>query len=372
MNETVIPAEGYAFPVDLDRAEYVRFNMRIAKMRGLYRFRGVMLTAFGFSLALAAVLLAMDFYRYRTVDSTLVALMVFVLLAGATLLFGVPNYIRIKAGRTYDRSLLSGHEYYGVVRVYQNRIEKTGGGRTTTLPFDRTLVYAEYEDMMVFAAPAMPAIILTARCVTEEDAQVVRDAVRTAIRQEQQLLFARMISRAAVRLDMPPDDADAEPDELLMRLHITYTQEEFLGMVTRGAWQAFFKMLPLFAGVALIAALALGMSGGPFTMALIFLGVLLFVMAVNVGGTRWRTRLRMPAMDEDALTVHLHLSERGITLFSATRNSLFYPWISGIRVAEKPDWVELQLNGSFMEIPWRCIPEPELLRDIVNAHLNRE
>lgn len=371
MEETTIPAGGYAFPVDLSREEYVRFNMRMAKERGLYRFRVVMMAAFGLSFVLAGALLVMDMIENRPLDTSLPVLMVFILMSGLVLLFGVPNYIRIKAGRTYDRSLLSGYDFYGVVRVYPNRVEKSAGGRTTLIPLDARAVYAEYEDMMVILCPNQPAIVLSARCVTAEDAEVVRQVARERVPVTHQRLYAKMVSRTDLRLE-PPEEAEVgEPDETLLSLFVRYTADEFLTMITHGSLQAFLRMMPLYAGVALIAALALGLSGGPLTMILLFFGVLLVLFLINVVGPRMRMKLRLPAMSEEALSVRLVLSRRGLTLTASTRNTAFYPWLSVTRVLEKKDWYEFQLNSGSLEIPARCVEDPQQLRDIVNAYINR-
>ena len=371
MEEYNVPAEGYAFPVDLDKAEYVRFNMRMAKERGIYRFRGVMLLAFGLCMAAGLVLMVMDMVQGRPFDGTLLSLLVFILLAGAVLLFGVPNYIRITAERTYDRTQLCGYDFYGVVRVYPDRVEKTAAGRTTVIRLKEKVAYFEYDDMMVLLTTDQPAIVLSARCVTEEDAEVVRRTVRARVPETLQRLYAKMVSQTPVRLEMPESGTEPVEDEMLMRLRVNYAPDEFLTMVTHGALHSFARMIPMFAGVSLVAALALGLSGGPFVMAGLFLLTLLILFAVNVLGPWLRTKLRLPAMSDDALTVWLVLSERGVTLESTARNTQFYPWLAVSKVVEKPDWYEFHMHNAILEVPARCVTEVDSFKDIVNAHIRR-
>ena len=371
MDEYTIPAEGYAFPVDLDKAEYVRFNMRMAKERGTYRFRGVMLLAFGLCMAVGVAVLLLDMAQGRPFDSALLTLLVFILMAGAVLLFGVPNYIRIMAERTYDRTQLSGYDFYGVVRVYPDRVEKIAGGRTTVIHLKERVAYFEYEDMMVLLTPEQPAIVLSARCVTEEDAEVVRQTVRARVPETLQRLYGKMVSQTPVRLDMPENGTEAVEDAMLMRFCVNYTPEEFLTTVTHSAQQAFMRMMPLYVGVSLVVALALGLSGGPLVMAGLFLLTLLILFTINVWGPHLRTKLRLPAMSADALTVWLILSERGVTLESPARNTQFYPWLAISKVIEKPDWYEFQMHAAALEIPSRCVTETAAFKDIVNAHIRR-
>lgn len=332
------------FPVDLDRAEFVRYNLYMARERRLYRFRGVMLAAFALIFTAAAATVILGLLNHRPLDTAPLTLMCFVLICGIVLLFGVPNYIRIKAGYAYDRSLMAGREYYGVIRLYANRIEKSAGGQTVSILFSEA-GYAEYDDMIVILSADQPAIVLPARCVVAEDAAAVREAALAAVPPTARVQYAQMVSKTTVRLAMPPEDEpDKASDDPLMLLPVTYTADEFLRVVTHSALSVFFARLPLCAGVSFIAALALAFSLGPFVMSLVFLGMIAVFFLIHVVVPRVRTQLRLPAFSGDALVVRLLLSEKGVRVTGTGRHTLFYPWLAVKRVTHTRD------SGSFFTL----------------------
>lgn len=359
------------FPVDLDRAEFVRYNMYMARERGLYRFRGVMLTAFGLIFAAAAASVISALIRHRPLDTAPLTLMFFVLLCGMLMLFGVPNYIRIKAGSAYDRSLMAGQEYYGLIRLYGNRIEKTVGTKTVSIPFAQA-GYAEYEDMIVIVSPDTPAIILPARCVTTEDAAAVREAALAVVAENARRRYAVMVSRTAVRLAVPAAEADDETDETLLVIPVSYTPDEFLHVVTRSAMNVYFSRLPICAGVSFIAALALAFSRGPYVMSLIFLGGMLLFFIIHVVIPRVRTQLRLPGLTGDALVMHMFFSKKGIRITGTGRHSLFYPWLAVTRVARRGQWFDFSFTRDHVEVPEHCIADPAALKDLLNTYLRRD
>ena len=359
------------FPVDINRAEFVRYNLYMARERRLYRFRSVMLAAFGLIFAAAAASVVLDLLSRRPLNTSSLTLMVFVLICGAVMLFGVPNYIRIKAGHAFDRSLMAGREYYGVVKLYPNRIEKTAGGKTVSIPF-ADAGFAEYDDMMVIVSPETPAIVLPARCVVEEDAAAVREYALRQIPAVRQRRYARMVSKTTTRLELPPNtEPQSESDETLMVVPVSYTPDEFLRVITRSALNVYLGRLPLCAGVSLIAALALGFSRGPFVMSLIFLSGLAILFIIHVVIPRVRTRLQLPALSADALVMRLVLTEKGVRINGNGRSTLFYPWLAVTRVSHQGQWIVFHFNQAVIEVPERCVPDLDALEDILQTFLHR-
>lgn len=111
----------------------------------------------------------------------MVLVVLFIAVAGGFLLFGLPAYMKRNAGRAYDQSVLGGHEYYGMLVVYGDRLEKVSGGEVSAVRFADNAAYMETEDMMVLMASSSRAIVLPARCLTAEDAELVRRTVLPAI-----------------------------------------------------------------------------------------------------------------------------------------------------------------------------------------------
>ena len=57
----------------------------------------------------------------------------------------MPAYLRRNAGRAYDQSVLGGHEYYGMVYVYEDRLEKVSGGTVNRVYYGENAAYIETE-----------------------------------------------------------------------------------------------------------------------------------------------------------------------------------------------------------------------------------
>lgn len=99
------------------------------------------------------------------------------------------------SGKAYDNSVASGYSYYGMVTVYPDRIEKECQGEISRIPFGEA-VYIETADQILLMSPRSKAIVLTSRCVTDGDADRVRQAVFAAVAPMRQRLYKRFASTA--------------------------------------------------------------------------------------------------------------------------------------------------------------------------------
>ena len=133
--------EAIGFPVDLSREEYIAFNMLLAKNGGMLRFRKGQLVIFGLMMAFSLVMLAVEFFMFQSLDVVMILVVAFIALTGGFLLFGMPAYLRRNAGRAYDQSVLGGHEYYGMVYVYEDRLEKVSGGTVNRVYYGENAAY---------------------------------------------------------------------------------------------------------------------------------------------------------------------------------------------------------------------------------------
>lgn len=196
--------EAIGFPVDLSREEYIAFNMLLAKNGGMLRFRKGQLVIFGLMMAFSLVMLAVEFFVFQSLDVVMILVVAFIALTGGFLLFGMPAYLRRNAGRAYDQSVLGGHEYYGMVYVYEDRLEKVSGGTVNRVYYGENAAYIETGDMMVLLASSSRAIVLPARCMTREDAELVRRTVLPRIPPMRQRLLSKMVPQASQRMAPPP------------------------------------------------------------------------------------------------------------------------------------------------------------------------
>lgn len=356
------------FPVDVSREEFVRFNLRMAERRSLMRFRKVYAVAGGLLMLLTLALMVADYVNGRPFDMTLLILLLFVAITVLVLVLGVPNFVRHQTGKFYDKRLLDGNHFYGVLRVYDDRLEKTTCGRTNVMYFAEPVVYLEYEDMMVFFVPR-ETLLIPARCVTAADAEILR-SVSQKIPAARRLLYAKMEGEATERMAPPMADADDEREvSVLLEVRVLYTIEELYQMFSHVILRDYVKWLPLFTGASLIAGVALGFSGGPFLIAGLFVAFFAFFAAVYVWLPRARMRSRMRFMRiPDTEMVYL-FTEKGI-LYSQNGGGDFtlYPWTGLVRAVERTNWVEFQMNSSVFEMPKRCVSDLERLREVVNTY----
>lgn len=356
------------FPIDVSREEYVRFNLRMAERRSLMRFRKVYAAAGGLLMLLTLALMAADYVSGRPFDVTLLILLLFVAITVLVLVLGVPNFVRHQAGKFYDKQLLDGKRFYGVLRVYDDRLEKTTRGHTDTLRFAEPMVFFEYEDMMVFFT-RQGSIVIPARCVTDADTEILR-GVSQKIPTAQRLLYAKMVGEAAARME-PPLAAAADEREvpLLFEVRVVYTVAEVYQMFSHSILRDYTKWLPLFTGASLIAGVALGFSGGPLWIAGLFVAFFAFFAAVYVWlpHARMRSRMRFMRLPDTAMVYQF--TEKGI-LYSQNGGADFtvYPWTGLVRAIERANWVEFQMNSSVFELPKRCIDDMERLREVVNTY----
>ena len=324
--------------MDLSREEYIAFNMLLAKNGGMLRFRKGQLVIFGLMMAFSLVMLAVEFFMFQSLDVVMILVVAFIALTGGFLLFGMPAYLRRNAGRAYDQSVLGGHEYYGMVYVYEDRLEKVSGGTVNRVYYGENAAYIETGDMMVLLASSSRAIVLPARCMTREDAELVRRTVLPRIPPMRQRLLSKMVPQASQRMAPPPAEGESHLDEELMAFSVTYTPEEFLKLV-----------------------------GDTTTL---MLGVLFLLIVVL---PRSRAKRSLETMQQDAMTIRLSLTERGLVGSSVRPGEeTRIAWVSLQHAVDKEDCVEFYNNRLFIRVPKRCIPDMDELRRIVDTHMPKK
>lgn len=358
------------FPVDLSREEYIAFNLLLSKNGGMLRFRKGQLVIFGLLLGFSVAMLLLEAIRFGTLDAVMILVVAFIALAGGFLLFGMPAYLKHNAGKAYDQSVLGGHEYYGMVYVYPDRLEKVGGGVTSAVRFSENAAYMETGDMMVLLASGSRAIVLPARCLTADDAEMVRRAALAGVPPMRQRLLGRLRPGASHRLPPPPAGREAAQDEELLALRVEYTPEEFVKMVGDTALRAYVRMLPLYSGMSVLSGVLFGLlSGIPAGLAT-FVVIMLVLFLFNTAGAKSRARRSLAVMPEDGLRIRLTLTNRGLVASGARPGQeTRLAWVSIQHAVDREDCVEFYNNRVFIRIPKRCIPDMEELRRVVDAYM---
>lgn len=356
------------FPVDLNREEYIAFNLFLAQNGGILRFRKGQLILFGLLLVFSLAMLLVEWMTIGSLDVVLLLLVVFIVLAGAFLLYGLPAYLRRNAGRTYDQSVTGGQQYYGMLYLYPDRVEKVVGDVTNVIRYADNAAYMENDDMIVLLASASRAIVLPARCMTGEDAEQVRQTVLPHIPPMRRRIIGKMVAKADRRMDAPAIQNIEEQQDLLT-LTVQYTPEEFVKMVGDAGMRTYVRMLPFFSIISLFSGLLFGMLSGYLVGFAAFVVIMLLLFFPTALGSRLRARHAVQTMDANGLTLHLRFTNRGIIGTTPGQiGEMRLAWTAVQHAVDKKDCVEFYNSQTFIRIPKRCIDDMDLLRQIVDTH----
>ena len=368
-NENGSPA---SFPVDLSFDEYVRFNLIVSKTAGMLRLRKGQITLFSIMMGFCLFMLYSDMVTNGRIDIVTVIFMLMLAAIEGIMLYGVPAYIRRSAGRMYEQTIESGHSYYGIVNVYADRMEKCSSQNTVRIRYQESAVYIETREMMILMAPDTPAIVLPARCLTKENADVVRRAVLPGVLPQRQRLIERMIPAALVPIEPPTEenrDGGFTEENTLMELDVDYTREEFIKLALTGALHGYMKMLPIYCAASVMTGLLFGISYNFGIGIISFLMIQAVFFAVQMIGARSKAAKLFGSMPEEGSRIHIRFTEHGLVMRSHQDGEIIrLAWPIITRAIEKPDSVEFYTKTAFLDIPKRCIEDMNTMRSIVDAH----
>ena len=167
-------------------------------------------------------------------DPILLVGAVLVLIPALIIWLYAPYHLRREAEKQYDRSVGAGMDYCGQLIVHPDRIEKVGFAVTACLHIDERMRFIENADMMVVLSMNTPAIVLPARCLTDEMARAVRQAMEQ-LPTRNRLFHGRVQPQGEV---VAPPAPKQKPEELWVNT-FTYTAEEYT-VVMKGIIQQHF------------------------------------------------------------------------------------------------------------------------------------
>lgn len=348
--------------VDLTREEYVAFRYLQAKVNGPLRLRflWVVLTLL-FSVAALAMALeewyAAGFAGYP--DPMLLVLAVLALLPLFYVWLYVPHRVKKTAAAQYDRSVSSGMSFTGRLTVGDGYVEKAGPSATANIPMDERTLFIENSEMMVFINAASPALVLPARCLTEEMAAAVRGAAdRLPLRNRK--FIARVVTQGHVVTAMPEA---VIPEEVWVST-FTYTAKEYTTL-TRGLIIAhYWRMAPVNAVYAAVLAVMTGWDMDVFTNeTLMSCGVnfLLFFGLMTVFNLLLplsRSKRQAEMLTAHDLTMQVRFDTLALRIKAQKSSETFVLWCDVDHVYDKGDFVEIIHNKrGNLQIPKRAIED---------------
>ena len=369
--------EVLTFPVDMTREEYIAFNMLVAKTMGILRHRKGQSLLFAVLLSLCLGMMMVSRLVFHYVDMISLLLFLLVLGVGLLLLFGLPGYLRRTAARAYDRTIQGGYDFYGIVRVLADRMEKESKskGICSAIYYAKNAVYIESKDMMILLAPGSRAIVLPARCMTEKDAELVRRRVTDGVDAVRQRLLHKMTPLAGCRIHVQEDGFPSltREEEKVIAVSVQYRPKEYVELATDKAGRKFIKMLPLFVGTALVLGLAMALTVGFIWGLTVFVGLLTLLFLFQVEGCRVKAKRRIKRLVGELPELEFRFSGRGIAVRTARqKGDIQYPWFMVTRAVERPQCVEFYTDSGFFRIPKREIADLTALKELVDNHLPAE
>ncbi len=357
MNEQTPERE---WAVDLRREEYVHSQLLMARIAGPLRTRTFAMIS---SLLLAAMLLGMaavDMVNGYPPDW--ITILMGGVLATTAIFFWwfMPWQVKRNAEKQYDRALACGQNYYGTLRVYGDKVEKVGDTATASISLDATSFFVEDSRVMVFTGRSRWALVLPARCMTDEMAAAVRQAA-DRLPANRRRFIARLQAQG-----QPVMPVEAEEVPVLWSTTLRYTAEEYIDLSRAMLRQRYWHIAPVLGVVSVLAGFVFGWDGRSILPCLFWtLACFGLLTLFNYGLPLSRIKRQAPLMQSRDLTVEVSITHRAVH-FGATQGArMGVPWREICHVYDKGDFVEICDKRQFFRIPKRCIEDIEAFDELI-------
>ena len=155
-----------------------------------------------------------------------------------------------------------------------------------------------------------------------------------------------------------------------MTVRVVYTTQEFMKLVRDTGMRSFIKLLPLYSAVALMSAVVFGLMAGPGASVIAFASVIAALFLFILLSNNARARTILARATPEMMTIEYHFTDLGLTARSPkSQQNVRFGWAAVRRAVERTDSVEFFTDTSFIRIPKRCIPDMNVLRGLVDAHV---
>lgn len=358
------------YAVGLTRDEYVRSQELVNRaLRGKPQLFG---RIFSIAMMLLCVLaLAAEYRISGVIEPALAIVMTLMIVAEVWTILSLPRQIRRRNEAMYDSTVFAGHCFDGVLTVDEFGIEKRTVDETTRVRFSDCAAFIEAADMMLFCVNGGKSIVIPARCLTVEDAELTKKAAFEKIPQTRRYLMepiaAQLEQRASIK------ETVGENDEILMTVNVEFTSSELKSQLTETAIQQYVENLPqkVLVSVFLTIMVYFAFEITPLPVFLMGMVVLFFWDIVMA---RLRARRAIRVTEGAARFVTLELGEKALYIRGRgpSARRMILPWSYITRAGEWPKEVVFFANRirAFV-VPKRCVDDMEQLRQIVDAHITK-
>ncbi|MBQ5840533.1 MAG: YcxB family protein [Clostridia bacterium] len=364
MNEQ-IPEQEWA--VDLRREEYVYSQLLMARVAGPLRTRTFALVA---SLLLAAILLGtvvVDHQNGYPPDWITIVMGVVLTASALFLWWFMPWQVKRNAEKQYDRALACGQNFYGTLRVYGDKVEKAGDTVTATIPMDATSFFVEDSRVMVITGRSRWAVVLPARCMTDEMAAAVRQAADRLPLQRR-----RFIARLQAQGE-PVVPVRMEPVPVLWQADVHYTPEEYTDLSRAMLRQRYWRVAPVLGVLSVLAGFVFGWDGRSILPCLLWtLACFALLTLFNYTLPLSRIKRQVPLMQSRDFTVEVRIDSRAVQFGAPHGVRIGVPWSEIRHVYDKGSFVEICDDKQFFRIPKRCIEDVEAFDALITRCRNEQ
>lgn len=357
--------------VDLNREEFVAFRLLLARVNGPLRMRvPTLLVSLGCCLLMAALAIEgwwmAGWQGYP--DPVLLAGALLVLLPGLYTWFYVPAKMKRTAGQQYDRSLSAGMGYCGRLTVTPEYVEKAGSTATAHIRLDDRALFIENAEMMAFITAGSPALVLPARCLTEEMAAAVRSAADTLPAH-----CRRFIARVIPGGEPVAWQEKKKPEELWVST-FTYTEEEYVTVLKGLIVQHFWRTSPMTAATAACGALLFGWDDENLLRCIPYFLVIMAVLTLaNLVLPLSRVKRQVASLSTHDLTMQVRMDTMALRLKIPKGGENWVLWCDVDHVYDKDDFVEfVHDKRATLYIPKRAIADLPAFEAALNRCRGRE
>lgn len=350
--------------IDLKKEEFVAFRMLMARLMGPLRQRIPTLVV---SVLCFLTLVGYALFEWwsgvvTSPDPVLLVGAALVLIPSLIIWLYVPYHLRRAAEKQYDRSVGAGMDYCGELIVNPDSIEKVGFAVTACLRIDERMRFIEKEDMMVVLSVNAPAIVLPARCLTDEMARAVRQAMEK-LPTRNRVFYERVQPQGEV---VTPPALKQKPEELWVNT-FTYTTEEYAVVMKGIIQQHFWRMAPVMTAGSMMAALAFGYDGESLLPCIwYFLAFMAALILLNLVLPLRRVAGQIEKLSTHDLTMQVRMDTMSLRIKLPKGGENWVLWCDVDHVYEHEKFVEIVHNKkASLYIPKRVIPDLDALDAII-------
>ena len=351
--------------IDLTREEFINFRMMLARVNGPLKMRTPTLIMSLVCFLTVVALAVEDWYLagFEGIpDPVLLVGGLLVLLPGLYLWFYLPIKMKKAAADQYDRSRQAGMDFCGRLVIGDGFIEKAAAAVTGHIRLDERALFIETAEMMVFTTATSPAVVLPARCLTDEMVSAARGAADRLPARNRKFI-ARTVPQGQVVTCPPPA---VKPKELFVTT-FTYTAEEYAAVMRGMIFQHFWRVAPMTAITATGGALLFGWGEDWWSAPLYFVIIAGVLTLLNLILPLARVKGQAAVLSPHDLTVQVRMDTVALRVKGQQTPESFILWCDVDHVYDRGDMVEIVHNKqATLHIPKRCIEDIDAFEAVLN------